>query len=179
LQAFCRASLSFLPCATLSTAAADVGQRQPTHKATARHPMGIFDRIKASIFGHHDAPAAPASTPPSAGITGGSSSTAPAAPSTPASASASAATMPTVDVEAMLEAKAKTYSHPVNWRESIVDLMALLGIDNSLAERRALARELGYTGDLNDTAPMNIWLHKQVMRKLAENGGKVPADLLD
>jgi hypothetical protein len=141
--------------------------------------MGIFDRIKASIFGHHDAPTAPASTPPSAGITGGSSSTAPAAPSTPASASASAATMPTVDVEAMLEAKAKTYSHPVNWRESIVDLMALLGIDNSLAERRALARELGYTGDLNDTAPMNIWLHKQVMRKLAENGGKVPADLLD
>jgi len=87
--------------------------------------------------------------------------------------------MPTVDVEAMLEAKAKTYSHPVNWRTSIVDLMAMLGIDNSLAERRALARELGYTGDLNDTAPMNIWLHKQVMRKLAENGGKVPADLLD
>ena len=87
--------------------------------------------------------------------------------------------MSTVDVEAMLEAKAKTFGHKVNWRTSIVDLMALVGIDNSLAERRELARELGYTGDMNDTAPMNIWLHKQVMRKLAENGGKVPADLLD
>ena len=138
--------------------------------------MGIFDKMKAAIFGHHDAPATPAG-PPSAGIVSGTSSTA-AAP-TPTPAPASAATMPTVDVEAMLEAKAKTYSHPVNWRTSIVDLMAMLGIDNSLAERRALARELGYTGDLNDTAPMNIWLHKQVMRKLAENGGKVPADLLD
>jgi len=138
--------------------------------------MGIFDKMKAAIFGHHDAPATPAG-PPSAGIVAGSSSTAPTPAPTPSSAPA--ATMPVVDVEAMLEAKAKTYSHPVNWRTSIVDLMALVGIDNSLAERRALARELGYTGDLNDTAPMNIWLHKQVMRKLAENGGKVPADLLD
>jgi Domain of unknown function (DUF3597) len=133
--------------------------------------MGIFDKLKDSIFGHRDD--APAS-PPSAGIVAGGSSTAPApAPAAPA------ATMPLVDVEAMLEAKAATYSHSVNWRTSIVDLMALVGIDNSLAERRALARELGYTGDMNDTAPMNIWLHKQVMRKLAENGGKVPADLLD
>ena len=79
----------------------------------------------------------------------------------------------------MLEAKAKTFSRKVNWRTSIVDLMALVGIENSLAERRELARELGYTGDMNDTAPMNIWLHKQVMRKLADNGGKVSADLLD
>ena len=134
--------------------------------------MGIFDKLKDSIFGHRDA--APAG-PPSAGIVAGGSSTAPA----PAPAPAPAATMPLVDVEAMLEAKAAKYSHPVNWRTSIVDLMALVGIDNSLAERRALARELGYTGDMNDTAPMNIWLHKQVMRKLAENGGKVPADLLD
>jgi hypothetical protein len=140
--------------------------------------MGIFDKIKASIFGpHRNTPATPAGPPASAGVTTGSSSTAPAA--TPPSASAPAATMTEVDVEAMLEAKAKTYSHPVNWRTSIVDLMALVGIDNSLAERRALARELGYTGDLNDTAPMNIWLHKQVMRKLAENGGTVPAELLD
>jgi hypothetical protein len=138
--------------------------------------MGIFDKLKASIFGQqHTAPAPAARPPVSAGVTGGSSSTAPA----PAPASAAPATMPVVDVEAMLEAKAKTYSHPVNWRTSIVDLMAIVGIDNSLAERRALARELGYTGDMNDTAPMNIWLHKQVMRKLAENGGKVPADLLD
>jgi hypothetical protein len=138
--------------------------------------MGIFDKLKESIFGHSAAPAAPAG-PPSAGIVAGGSSTAPAPP-TPAAA-APAATMPVVDVEAMLEAKAAKLGHKVNWRESIVDLMSLVGIDNSLAERRALARELGYTGDLNDTAPMNIWLHKQVMRKLAENGGKVPAELLD
>ena len=87
--------------------------------------------------------------------------------------------MSEVDVEAMLEAKAKNFPRKVNWRTSIVDLMALVGIENSLAERRELAKELGYTGDMNDTAPMNIWLHKQVMRKLSENGGKVPADLLD
>jgi len=140
--------------------------------------MGIFDKLKASIFGQQHTASAPAARPPaSAGVTGGSSSTAPAP--APAAASAPPTTVPVVDVEAMLEAKAKTYSHPVNWRTSIVDLMAIVGIDNSLAERRALARELGYTGDMNDTAPMNIWLHKQVMRKLAENGGKVPADLLD
>ena len=139
--------------------------------------MGIFDKLKESIFGHHNAAPAPPAGPPSAGVVAGGSSTAraPAAPAAPAPA----ATMPTVDVAAMLDAKAAKLGHKVNWRESIVDLMSLVGIDNSLAERRALARELGYTGDMNDTAPMNIWLHKQVMRKLAENGGKVPADLLD
>jgi len=135
--------------------------------------MGIFDKLKASIFGERKDTSPPSFT----GVTSGSSSTA-GAPA-PAPSPAPAATMPVVDVEAMLEAKAKTFGRKVNWRTSIVDLMALVGIDNSLAERRELARELGYTGDLNDTAPMNIWLHKQVMRKLAENGGKVPADLLD
>ena len=134
--------------------------------------MGIFDKIKDSIFG--DRKATPAAGSPSfSGVSSGSSSTAASPPPTPA------ATMTVVDVEEMLEAKAKTFSRKVNWRTSIVDLMALVGIENSLAERRELARELGYTGDMNDTAPMNIWLHKQVMRKLAENGGKVPADLLD
>ena len=138
--------------------------------------MGIFDKIKDSIFGNRNDARPPASGSPSfSGTTGGSSTTAPA----PAPAPTPAATMSSVDVEAMLEQKAKNFPHKVNWRTSIVDLMALVGIENSLAERRELARELGYTGDMNDTAPMNIWLHKQVMRKLAENGGKVPADLLD
>jgi hypothetical protein len=137
--------------------------------------MGIFDKLKESIFGHHNAAPATPAGPPSAGIVAGGSSTAPA-PAAPA-APAPAATMPVVDVEAMLEAKAAKLGHKVNWRESIVDLMSLVGIDNSLAERRALARELGYTGDLNDTAPMNIWLHKQVMLKLEQNGGKVPDEL--
>ena len=138
--------------------------------------MGIFDKIKDSIFG--DRKNTPAAGSPSfGGVSSGGSSTA-AAPS-PAPAPAAASTMAPVDVEAMLEAKAKTLGHKVNWRTSIVDLMSLVGIDNSLAERRELAKELGYTGVMNDTAPMNIWLHNQVMRKLSENGGKVPADLLD
>ncbi|HEX5072253.1 MAG TPA: DUF3597 domain-containing protein [Gemmatimonadaceae bacterium] len=141
--------------------------------------MGIFDKLKESIFGHHNAGSAAPAAPASAGIVSGGSSTAPPAPAAAPTPSAPAATMPTVDVAAMLDAKAAKTGHKVNWRESIVDLMSLVGIDNSLAERRALARELGYTGDLNDTAPMNIWLHKQVMRKLAENGGKVPPELLD
>ncbi|MDB4915261.1 MAG: hypothetical protein JWM95_2905 [Gemmatimonadetes bacterium] len=85
--------------------------------------------------------------------------------------------MSEVDVEAVLTDLASKYSHPVNWKYSIVDLMAILGIDNSLPQRKALAQELGYTGDMNDSATMNIWLHKQVMQKLEENGGKVPADL--
>ena len=140
--------------------------------------MGIFDKIKDSIFGDRKNASTPAGGSPSfAGTSSGSSSTAAAPPPKPAATPAT--TMTEVDVEAMLEAKAKNFPRKVNWRTSIVDLMALVGIENSLAERRELARELGYTGDMNDTAPMNIWLHKQVMRKLAENGGKVPADLLD
>ena len=135
--------------------------------------MSIFGTMMSKILGRSpDAPAAPASFQ---GVSGGSSSTAPA----PAPSAAPAAPMSEVDVEAVLEGLASKYSHKVNWRESIVDLMAILGIENSLAARRELAHELGYTGDTKDTATMNIWLHKQVLRKLAENGGKVPADLLD
>ncbi|HZF68223.1 MAG TPA: DUF3597 domain-containing protein [Gemmatirosa sp.] len=84
-----------------------------------------------------------------------------------------------VDVEAIMTDLETKSGHKSNWRYSIVDLMSLLGMDNSLADRKALAQELGYTGDMSDSASMNIWLHKQVMRRMAENGGKVPADLLD
>ena len=66
----------------------------------------------------------------------------------------------------------------LDWRRSIVDLMKLLNLDSSLTARKQLAQELRYSGDMNDSASMNIWLHKQVMQKLAENGGKVPADLM-
>lgn len=138
--------------------------------------MSILGNIFSKIF-HHDAAAATggagntgAAAPSFDDVSGGSSST--AAPATPAP-------MSNIDVEAVLTSMAAKYSHPVNWRESIVDLMSILGIDNSLEQRRALAHELGYTGDTKDTATMNIWLHKQVMQKLAANGGKVPADLLD
>ena len=83
------------------------------------------------------------------------------------------------DVGASLEAMAKGTSEKLNWRTSIVDLMKLLKIDSDITNRRALAHELGYTGDLNDSATMNTWLHKAVMQKLAENGGKVPANIAD
>ena len=74
---------------------------------------------------------------------------------------------------------AQTSAEKLNWRTSIVDLMKLLGIDSSLSARKELAKELHYTGDTSDSAAMNIWLHRQVMNKVAANGGKVPADLKD
>lgn len=82
-----------------------------------------------------------------------------------------------VDVVAILTALQAASGQTLNWRQSIVDLMKLLGIDSSLAARKELAGELGYTGSTDDTATMNVWLHRQVMRKLAENGGKVPEEL--
>ncbi|MEO6210567.1 MAG: DUF3597 domain-containing protein, partial [Gemmatimonadaceae bacterium] len=94
-----------------------------------------------------------------------------------APANAPAAAAQPVDVEAIMTALETKSGHKSNWRESIVDMMSLLGMQNDLTTRKALAQELGYTGDMNDSATMNIWLHKQVMTKLEENGGYVPADL--
>jgi hypothetical protein len=85
--------------------------------------------------------------------------------------------MSNVDVEAVLTKLASENKEKLDWRKSIVDLMKLLNLDSGLGARKELAKELGYTGDMNDSASMNIWLHKQVMQKLAANGGKVPADL--
>ena len=82
-----------------------------------------------------------------------------------------------VDVVAKMEALASANAEKLNWKTSIVDLLKLLGLDSSLAVRKELATELGYTGDMGDSAKMNVWLHKQVMTKLAQNGGKVPSDL--
>jgi len=92
---------------------------------------------------------------------------------------AAPAAMQQVDVEAVLNNMQQQSGQQLNWRTSIVDLLKLLGLDSSLQSRKELAAELHYTGDTNDSAGMNIWLHKQVMNKLAENGGKVPADLKD
>lgn len=94
---------------------------------------------------------------------------------TPAASTSSA--MPEVDVRAVLMDLQSKNPQKLNWETSIVDLMKLLGLDSSLTARKSLATELGYTGDMDDSAAMNIWLHKQVMTKLAENGGKVPDDL--
>jgi hypothetical protein len=105
------------------------------------------------------------------------SAPAPSAPNT--SAPGSTGGGPVVDTEAVMNELAKKSPQKLNWRTSIVDLMKLLGLDSSVTARKALAQELNYTGDMNDSASMNIWLHKQVMKKVAENGGKVPADLKD
>jgi len=84
-----------------------------------------------------------------------------------------------VDVAAVLNELAAKHPEKLDWKRSIVDLMKLVGMDSSLAARKELASELHFSGDQSDSAKMNIWLHQQVLRKLAENGGKVPADLLD
>jgi hypothetical protein len=128
--------------------------------------MSVFSSIMSKIFHHQAAPATPRSAPAQA----------PSAQdhATPAYAATAA---PAVDVEAVLEIMAKDAGQTLDWRHSIVDLMKLLSIDSSLANRKALAAELGYTGDTNDSAAMNIWLHKAVMQKLAQNGGVVPESL--
>lgn len=97
--------------------------------------------------------------------------------STPAGGGAAAGSP--VDVEEVLNGMAAKNGQTLNWRTSIVDLMKLLDLDSSLTARKQLADELHYTGDKEDSATMNVWLHKQVIKKLEENGGKVPADLKD
>ena len=99
----------------------------------------------------------------------------------PAASAGGAASAPpqSVDVDAVLTQMASQNSEKLDWKKSIVDLMKLVGMDSSLSNRKELATELGYTGDKNDSATMNVWLHKQVLKKLSENGGKVPANLLD
>jgi hypothetical protein len=134
-----------------------------------RLEMNIFNSIKEAIFGK---------AKPKVGIPVSPSAVAPqAAPVTPAAIIDESIDM--MDVEAILTTLATAAGEPLNWRTSIVDLMKLLDLDSSLTARKSLADELGYSGDKNDSATMNIWLHKQVMSKLAEHGGKVPADLKD
>ena len=128
--------------------------------------MGIFSSIRDSIFGHGAATA-------SAGAAVGAAVTAAAA--TPEAAAAVAAAAP-VDVVAVLSAKPG--ADKLNWQSSIVDLMKLVGMESSLTERKELATELGYTGAHDGSAEMNIWLHKAVMKALADNGGVVPASML-
>ncbi len=138
--------------------------------------MSIFGSIRDAIFGH--AAAAPAPAAPAAPVTPHPAQTVAAAAPAQAAAHPAPAPAAPVDVEAILADKAAKLGRPNNWRVSIVDLMTLLGLDSSREARTSLAHELGFTGDVHDSATMNIWLHKQVMTKLAENGGKVPADLM-
>ena len=130
--------------------------------------MGIFSSIKDAIFGHK-AKAQPVPQPTSE-VTG-------VAPSGQGAVTNQPTAVSEVDVERNLAEMAQ--GKDLNWRTSIVDLMKLLGIDSSLENRKELARELGYTGDLDGSAEMNIWLHRKTMQELAANGGKVPAELTD
>jgi len=127
--------------------------------------MSIFGKIMSAIFGTKAA-ATPAggSTPASGGA------------ASPGSAPSSAPVQ-SVDVAAIVDKAAAAKGEKLEWRTSIVDLMKALDIDSSFSARKELAKELGYTGDSNDSASMNIWLHKQVMAKLAANGGKLPPEI--
>jgi len=123
--------------------------------------MSIFGKIMGAIFGTSASAATPDATPAAGG-------TAPAS---------GAAPMDSVDVAAILDKAVAAKGEKLEWKTSIVDLMKALDIDSSLSARKDLAKELGYTGDTSDSASMNIWLHKQMMTKLAANGGKLPADI--
>jgi hypothetical protein len=135
--------------------------------------MSIFGSIMSKIFGGKQSAAATSTASSAATSPSGS---APANASTGSGAAVTSAQA--VDVAAVLTDLASQNSQQLNWRASIVDLMKLLNLDSSLQVRKELAQELHYSGDMNDSAAMNTWLHKQVMRKLAENGGKVPDDLV-
>ncbi|MCZ7657002.1 MAG: DUF3597 domain-containing protein [Xanthobacteraceae bacterium] len=128
--------------------------------------MSIFGKIMSAIFGGSSAQAAPAA-----------GATPTAAPGATPSAAAEPAQR--VDVEAVVAGYAANKKEKLDWRRSIVDLMKVLDLDSSLAARKELAQELGYKGKLDGSAEMNIWLHKQVMLKLEQSGGKVPADMKD
>ena len=144
--------------------------------------MSIFGTIVSKIFGTSHAQAAPAqgagaSTGGGSGAPAGTSSAPSAAGGGTQTASTGGAAAAQVDVGQVLGDLASKNSQTLDWKHSIVDLMKLLGMDSSLEHRKELAKELHYDGDMNDSATMNVWLSKQVMKKLAENGGKLPDDL--
>ena len=132
--------------------------------------MSILGNILGKIF-NRDKPATPAAPPQPA-----PTATPVQAPITTAAAAAPQPAQP-VDVAGILDFMNDQRDQKLNWRTSIVDLMKLIGLESSLAERKELADELGYTGDKSDSASMNIWLHKQVIQKIVDNGGQLPTDM--
>ncbi len=163
--------------------------------------MGIFSRIKEKLFGHSEeqsgqitgvesvVTADAAATPASGDSTGKAETQEAADPVLRDEVTATlsgAHSEPTtakqaglVDVAAIMDAAVKKNGQKLDWRRSIVDMMKALDLDSSLAARKELADELGFSGDKNDSAAMNIWLHRALMKALSDNGGKVPAELLD
>jgi hypothetical protein len=150
--------------------------------------MSIFGNIMSSIFGHAKAQTSQTAPAPSgktsgpapssaSGATSSAASTSTGTAAAPKTAAAQGTAQPQVDVEAVLSQLANQNKEKLDWRRSIVDLMKLLKLDSSLSARKELAKELNYTGDMDDSARMNVWLQKQVMVKLGENGGKVPDSL--
>ena len=129
----------------------------------------MFSDLMSKIF-HHKTAATTASTAPTP---------IPAGTAAPATAAPPATPQQPVDVTAILNDLAAKNPEKLDWKKSIVDLLKLVGMDSSLSARKQLATELHYSGDQSDSAAMNNWLHKEVIKKLAENGGKVPQDLLD
>jgi uncharacterized protein DUF3597 len=149
--------------------------------------MGMLSNLISKIFGHANAAPSATPAPPNTTIESATapSATTPAAsavsPATPAPATTpdpAAAPAQTVDVPAILDGLAAKSPEKLDWKRSIVDLMKLVDMDSSLAARKKLATELHYSGDENDSATMNVWLHKQVLKELSEHGGKIPPELL-
>jgi hypothetical protein len=153
--------------------------------------MGMLTSLISKIFGHANVASSAPSATPAAGNTTIQSATAPSAttpaaspvsPATPAPAATPpepvAAPAQTVDVTGTLDNLAAKNPDKLDWKRSIVDLLKLVDMDSSLSARKKLASELHYTGDENDSATMNVWLHKQVLRELSEHGGKIPPELL-
>lgn len=150
--------------------------------------MGIFDSIKKAIFGEAKAdtartpdagPVPGAVVPPSTTSSSPASTPAGTAGGTSTASVGSSSPAQQVDVAPILDKAVKDSGQNLAWKTSIVDLLKALKIDSSLTARKELADELGYTGSTEDSATMNVWLHKAVIKKLSESGGKVPADLLD
>jgi hypothetical protein len=144
--------------------------------------MSVFGNIVSAILGSKHAASVTAAAGPSAPSSSAGSATATAAgaaaPSAGTSAGSTAAKpISKADVEAILAKLDEEQDEDYDWKRSIVDLMKLLKLDSGLGARKQLAKELGYTGALDGSAEMNVWLHKQVMTKLAETGGKVPDSL--
>jgi len=150
--------------------------------------MGMFSKLMNKVFGRDEKPeqkaAAPATAVPAPQPVAAMVATdtpPPPAPGNTATAVAVPVATPVaeVDVTALLDDLAAKNSEKLDWKKSIVDLLKLVGMDSSLSARKELAAELDYSGDTSDSAKMNIWLHKEVIKRIAANGGKVPANLLD
>ena len=131
--------------------------------------MSILGTMMSKILGKE-----PAAIGSQAGAKGSVASATPVATNAPATP---AVAISVVDVVGVLDALKGQAKQELDWKRSIVDLMKLLSMDSSLAARKELAKELHYSGDTSDSASMNVWLHKQIMKKLAENGGKLPDEL--